>query len=151
LYRRLEARHRRHRALDADVVRARGAAADANAQAVAHQAVVSGTVRDCQIQIGAAERAYGFFGVPLGEHLIYSPPEQRALHHATVVKTRAGRARLTRQERGQVSGYRRIGCIRKAELAQAERAPMLGFVAELDPGEETVDQKLFHIEPLEFD
>ena len=46
--------HRRHRRLDADVVGARGAAADAHALAAPDQAVVRGAVRDGEIEVGAA-------------------------------------------------------------------------------------------------
>ena len=54
LHRRREARDRRHRALDADVVRARGAAADADALAAADRAVVRGAERDREIEVRAA-------------------------------------------------------------------------------------------------
>ena len=57
LDRRREARDRRHRALDADVVRARGAAADADALAAADQAVVRGAERDREVEVGAVEHA----------------------------------------------------------------------------------------------
>ncbi len=55
LERRRQARHRRHRALDADVVGARGAAADADAAAAAREAVVRGAARDGVIEIRRLE------------------------------------------------------------------------------------------------
>ena len=56
--RRLDAGHRRHRALDADVVRARRAAADAQALAAAHERVGARAARDGEIEVGASEHAH---------------------------------------------------------------------------------------------
>ena len=68
LHRRLEAGHRRHGRLDADVVSARRAATDPNAMAVTNPAVVRGAARDSEIEIGAFEfldRGAGIFRQPV--------------------------------------------------------------------------------------
>ena len=62
-HRRLEARHRRHRRLDADVIGARGAAADAHAFAATDHAVVGGAVRDREIESGPRQAPSSFLPV----------------------------------------------------------------------------------------
>ena len=55
LQRRRQPGHRRHRGLDADVVAARRAAADADAASAPRQAVIGGALRDRVIEIGRVE------------------------------------------------------------------------------------------------
>src|SRR5215207_2172926 len=93
-------RHGRHGALDADVVGARRAAADADAAAALGTAVVGRAARDGVVEVGRfqhaalAERLEAFGLEPRVEHLDDARAQHAGLHHAAVEEDvcRAGEA-----------------------------------------------------------
>ena len=133
--------HRGHGALDADVVRARRAAADADAAAAPREAVVRGAARDGEIEIGAREHARRRRAVSPSQPsstLDDALAEQRALHHAAVEEDRAsgGAAssrRFVARPPGRASAWRARNAarcfvtagvlrVRQAELRERRRA-----------------------------
>jgi hypothetical protein len=119
-------RHRRAGAVDAEVERARGAAADARRQAAAHQPEVRGAQRHRELRRVAGELAGpGAVGVPGRELIEHAIAQGRRRHRAAVEQHGVdARAAVARQERRQVPGDRRVAGVGQPELLQAAAAAL---------------------------
>ena len=142
LDRRAHAGHRGHRGLDADVVGAGGAAADAHAAAAPRQAVVRRAARDGVFEVAAARaraRRPRAGAEPAVEHVDQALRAARSARmtpplNSTAVgrgAITARRRRLAAEEVRQVAGDGRVGGVRQAELLQAGAPLRLRPVAEL--------------------
>ena len=146
--------HGGHGALDADIVRARYAAANAHAFAVARQAVISRAARDRMHEIFTGERLDGvetFLGQPAVENANEAVAHEARMQDAAIEQNMRGRGQagwaaadalvlggrgLLAQESRQVPGDGGVGGIGQSDFLQAEAALALRQVGAGDVGKE---------------
>ena len=153
-----------HRALDADVVRAAGAAADADAAPATREAVRGGAARDREIEVGPLEHARRRRALALAatspRHdatrsrrtaLFITPPLKRmrvgcsifgaAAPFLPVGATVLERVGLAREERREVLRDRGVLRVRQAELRERRARAGRGRASASTTREEAVDDR----------
>ncbi len=125
--------------VDADVVRARRAAADADAFAATREGVVRSAACDAEIGRRARQLARGA-AQPRTEHVQQSRANARRLGDAAVPQDRGWARRVRAQERGEVARDRRIVRVGQVELGE-RRTCATGRSVGGHAGEEAVEDE----------
>ena len=146
--------HGGHGAFNADVIRSRRAAPDANPATVAGQSVIGGSTSHGQVEIHRSQFANFARRLPVMEHREHPLTKEVGFHDPTVEKdcrrigdrdSRLAQVTLclTAQKPREMSGHGRVRFIGKSHLPHADLRLSLAGNRKFPQGEKTFDQRLF--------